>query len=217
MFKEARAVMNIEGEHIFKGPRADVYEMFNDPNVLATAVPGMQKLTKVDATHYEGTINIRIGPVSGSFAGVLAVTDEVPPESCTLTVDGKGAAGFGRGSGKVHFTDRGDGTTLMKYSGEVNIGGTLASVGQRMIDSVAKSMIKTGFESLDNTLEARLAAKETGEVVEDKKTTQEEFAKNVAKDQVKGLMSIAEVRMLLYVIPVALVVFIIAWIISSLK
>ena len=133
--------------------------MFNDPNVLATAVPGMQKLTQVDDQHYEGTMNIRIGPVSGTFAGVLSVTDEVPPESCTLTVDGRGAAGFGNGVGKVHFTDQGDGTTLLKYSGELNIGGTLASVGQRMIDSVAKSLIKSGCEKLQKTLVERCQQK----------------------------------------------------------
>ncbi len=147
--------MIIEGEHVFKAPRAVVYEMFNDPNALATAVPGMQKLDKVDDTHYEGKIQLRIGPISAAFAGVLSVTDENPPESCTLNVEGKGAAGFAKGIGKVHFTDLGDNTTLLKYSGDVNIGGTLASVGQRMIDSVAKSMIRSGMEKLDKTLEER--------------------------------------------------------------
>ena len=151
--------MIIEGEHVFKAPREVVYEMFNDPNALATAVPGMQKLEKVDETHYEGAIHLRIGPISASFAGVLSVTDENPPESCTLNVDGKGAAGFAKGVGKVHFTDLGDDTTLLKYSGDVNIGGTLASVGQRMIDSVAKSMIKSGMQKLDKTLEERWQAK----------------------------------------------------------
>jgi carbon monoxide dehydrogenase subunit G len=147
--------MNIEGEHVFKGPREVVYEMFNDPNVLATAVPGMQKLTKIDETHYEGMLNIRIGPISASFAGLLSVADENPPESCTLKIDGKGMAGFAKGVGKVHFDDLGDNTTLLKFSGDVNIGGTLASVGQRMIDSVAKNMIKSGFDKLDKTLEER--------------------------------------------------------------
>lgn len=147
--------MNIEGEHVFKAPRAVVYEMFNDPNALATAVPGMQKLDKIDESHYEGKIHLRIGPISAVFAGVLSVTDENPPESCTLNVEGKGAAGFAKGVGKVHFTDLGDDTTLLKYSGDVNIGGTLASVGQRMIDSVAKSMIRSGMEKLDKTLEER--------------------------------------------------------------
>ena len=147
--------MIIEGEHVFKAPREVVYEMFNDPNALATAVPGMQKLTKVDDTHYEGALHLRIGPISAQFAGVLSVTDENPPESCTLNIEGKGVAGFAKGVGKVHFSDLGDQTTLLKYTGEVNIGGTLASVGQRMIDSVAKTLIKSGFEKLDKTLEER--------------------------------------------------------------
>ncbi|MCX6056050.1 MAG: carbon monoxide dehydrogenase subunit G [Chloroflexi bacterium] len=147
--------MIIAGEYVFKGPRAVVYEMFNDPNALATAVPGMQKLVKVDETHYEGAINLRVGPISATFAGILSVTDENPPESCTLNVEGKGAAGFAKGVGKVHFTDLGDNSTLLKYSGDVNIGGTLASVGQRMIDSVAKSMIKSGLDKLQKTLEER--------------------------------------------------------------
>ena len=207
--------MKIEGEHIFKGPRKVVYEMFNDPNVLATAVPGMQSLTKTDETHYQGAINLRIGPVSGSFAGTLAITDEVPPESCTLSVDGKGAPGYARGVGKVHFTEQTDGTTLLNYSGDVNIGGTLASVGQRMIDSVAKSMIKTAFETLDKTLEARLAALETGQEVEVKATTTEDFAKSVAKDQFKGLMQVAEFKMILYVVPVAIILLILALILGK--
>jgi len=207
--------MKIEGEHIFKGPRKVVYEMINDPNVLATAVPGMQKLTKTDETHYEGTINLRVGPVSGTFAGVLSITDEVPPESCTLTVDGKGAPGYVRGVGKVHFTEQPDGSTLLTYTGDMNIGGTLASVGQRMIDSVSKSMIKTAFETLDKTLEAKMAEIETGEKVEVKSATTEEFAKSVAKDQFKGLMQVAEFRMLLYVIPVALILLIIALILGK--
>jgi len=207
--------MKIEGEHVFKGPREAVWEMFRDPEVLASAMPGTQALNKIDDQHYEGTMNIRIGPVSGTFAGTLAVSDENPPESCTLTVDGRGAPGFAKGVGKVHFTDLGDGTTKMTYSGEVNIGGTLASVGQRMIDSVSKSMIKTAFDTLDKALEARLAAKESGAAVEFKAPSEAEFAKNVAKDMAGGLTQVTEVRMLFYIIPVAFVLFIIAFTLSK--
>ena len=151
--------MIVEGEYIFNGPRVDVYEMFNDPNALATAVPGMEKLEKTDDTHYEGVINLHMGPVNAKFSGILSLTDENPPESCTLNVDGKGAAGFAKGVGKVIFVDLGDNRTLLKYSGEVNIGGTLASVGQRMIDSVMKSMIKSGCKKLEKTLEERMQQK----------------------------------------------------------
>ena len=147
--------MKIEGEHVFKGPREEVWEMFYDPEILASALPGTQSLKLINPNEYEGTINLRIGPVSGSFKGNLKITNEKPPESCTLNVDGKGAPGFLKGFGNVHFTDLGDGTTLMKYDGEVAVGGMLASVGQRMIDSVSKIMIKTGFGILDKALEKK--------------------------------------------------------------
>jgi len=202
--------MNLEGEHIFKGPRNEVWNMFLDPDVLGSALPGAQSLNKVDDQHYEATMNLRIGPVSGTFSGNLVLSDEKPPESCTLTVDGRGAPGFAKGVGKVHFTDQGDGTTLMKYTGEVNIGGTLASVGQRMIDSVSKSMIKQGFEALDRALEMRLAAKGSGKVVEYKSISEADFAKGVAKDMAGGLKNTTEFRMLMYILPVVAVLIILS-------
>jgi carbon monoxide dehydrogenase subunit G len=195
--------MNLEGEHVFKGPREEVYMMFRDPEVLASALPGTQSLTRVDPNHYEGTMNVRIGPVSGTFSGKLEIADEVAPEKCTLIVEGRGAPGFAKGTGHVVFTEPGDGTTLLNYSGDVQIGGTLASVGQRMIDSVAKSMIKTAFDTLDKALEARLAAKQ-GQEVAFKAPSETEFAAGVAKDMAKSWTQIAEVRMVLYVVPVGI-------------
>ncbi|MBP9675157.1 MAG: carbon monoxide dehydrogenase subunit G [Anaerolineaceae bacterium] len=147
--------MKVEGEHLFHAPREVVYEMFNDPDALGAAVPGMQKMVKLDESHYEAAIGIRVGPVSANFSGNLTLTDEVPPESVTLIIEGKGGAGFVKGVGYVKFEDLGDETTLLRYTGEANIGGTLASVGQRMIDSVAKSMFKTVFDKLDKILEER--------------------------------------------------------------
>ncbi len=207
--------MKIEGEHIFKGPRQAVWEMFRDPEVLASAMPGTQALNKIDDQNYEGTMNVRIGPVSGSFAGQLNVSNENPPESCTLTVDGRGAAGFAKGVGNVHFSDNSDGSTFMKYDGDVVIGGTLASVGQRMIDSVSKSMIKTAFETLDLALEARTASKAGDPPVEFKPPTEAQFAKTVVKDMAGGLTQVAEVRMLLYIIPVALALLALALILKG--
>jgi uncharacterized protein len=206
--------MKIEGEHIFNGPRIDVWEMIRDPEVLASALPGTQKLNKLSETEYEGLMNVRIGPVSGTFSGKLVVSDENPPESCTLTVDGKGAPGFMKGVGRVKFAEQDPKTTHMTYDGEVTIGGTLASVGQRMIDSVAKSMIRQGFESMDKALEARLAAK-AGQEVEYKAPTEAQFAAGVAKDMAKSWTQIAEVRMLLYVIPVGIILAIVGYILSQ--
>lgn len=208
--------MNLEGEHVFKGPREEVYMMFRDPEVLATALPGTQSLTKIDDQHYEGAMNIRIGPVSGAFSGKLEVADEVAPEKCTLIVEGRGAPGFAKGTGHVAFSEQGDGTTLLKYSGDVQIGGTLASVGQRMIDSVSKSMIKSAFDTLDKALEARLAAKAAGKTeVEFKAPTEAEFAAGVAKDMTKGWLQIPEVRMVLYVVPVGILLALIGLLLSK--
>ncbi len=203
--------MKLEGEHVFNGPREAVWEMFYDPEVLASALPGTQKLEMVAENEYEGAMNVRIGPVSGSFTGKLVISDVVEPESCTLTVDGRGTPGFAKGVGRVQFIDQGDGTTLMKYEGDMNIGGALASVGQRMIDSVAKTMIRQAFEVLDKALEARLAAKASGsEVVDFKPPSETEFAAAVAKDMAGGLTKIPEVRLLMYIIPLVTVLVLLA-------
>jgi carbon monoxide dehydrogenase subunit G len=151
--------MKLEGEYVFNGPRQDVWDMVRDPDALATALPGTQKLTKISENEYEGAINMRIGPVSGSFAGKLTVSNEVPPESCTLTVEGRGIAGFAKGVGNVTLIEQSETKTLLKYTGDMNIGGRLASVGQRLFDSVSKNMIRQGFETLDKTLAARIASK----------------------------------------------------------
>jgi hypothetical protein len=151
--------MKLEGEYVFNGPREEVWAIVRDPDALAKCLPGTQSLKQISPTEYEGGIYIRIGPVSGSFAGLLTVSDEVPPESCTLTVEGKGAAGFAKGVGYVVLEEQGPDKTLMKYTGELNIGGKLAAIGQRLIESVGKSMISKGLETLDKTLQQRLAAK----------------------------------------------------------
>ncbi|MBA4398632.1 MAG: carbon monoxide dehydrogenase [Chloroflexi bacterium] len=207
--------MKLEGEHVFNGPREDVWEMFYDPAILASAVPGMDKLDVVAENVYEGVMNVRIGPVSGKFQGKLTLTDVVEPENLTLTVDGKGAPGYGKGVGKVAFIQNSDGTTTLKYDGDMNIGGALASVGQRMIDSVAKSMIRSAFETLDKALEARLAAKKTGTEVNFTPPTQTEFATGVAKDMVGGFTKVPELRLILYILPVVAVLVILALTLSK--
>ncbi len=208
--------MKLEGEYLFNGPRNEVWDMVRDPDVLATCLPGTQSLKKVDENCYEGTINVRIGPVSGSFSGRLEVSNEVPPQSCTLTVEGKGAPGYAKGFGDVELIEQPEQKTLLKYSGDMQIGGKLAGVGQRLIDSVSKSMVRQGFEAMDKALEARMAAKVTGEEVAFKAPTETEFAAGVAKDVAKSWTQIAEVRMLMYVIPAAIILALIGFLLSKL-
>ncbi len=151
--------MKIEGEYTFDGPREEVWKIVRDPDELMKALPGTQSFKQLSPTEYEGSISIRIGPVSGSFAGKITVSDEQPPEHCTLTVEGKGAAGFAKGVGNVFLSEQGPNKTLFKYIGELNIGGKLAGIGQRLIDSVGKSMIGKGLDTLNKNLVEKIAAK----------------------------------------------------------
>jgi len=201
---------------VFNGPRELVWELLRDPDALASALPGTQSLNRISDNEYGGVMNIRIGPVAGNFAGRLVVSDEVPPESCTLSVDGKGASGFVKGIGHVQLIDRGNSATLMKYAGDAQVGGKLAGVGQRLIDTVSKSMIRQGLEALNKALEARVAARAEGRAVDYTPPSTGEFAAAVAKDVVGTATSSAVVRMLLYVVPLIIILAIIALILSRL-
>ena len=181
--------MKVAGEYVFKGPREQVWELVRDPEVLATALPGTQSLNQVSENEYEGEMHVRVGPVAGAFSGRVVASDEVPPESYTLSVEGKGAPGFAKGTGHVQLIDQGDGTTLMKYEGEVQIGGRIASVGQRLMDSASKSMIRQGLETLNKALETRVAKSEDQEQVEYKPPSETEFAAAVAKDMAGEMLS----------------------------
>lgn len=181
--------MKVEGEYIFNGPREEVWDLVRDPEVLATALPGTKSLNKIGENEYQGEMHVRVGAVAGVFSGRVVVGDEVPPESYTLSVEGKGSPGFAKGTGHVRLIDQGDGTTLMKYEGEVQIGGKIASVGQRLIDSVSKSMIRQGLEALNKALEARMAAKSEGREVKYNPPSEAEFAAAVAKDMAGQLLS----------------------------
>lgn len=186
--------MKLDGEHIFHGPREAVWALIRDPEALAKALPGTERLTKLSENEYEGTMNVRIGPVAGVFSGKVLVSNEVPPESCTLTAEGKGAQGFAKGVGRVQLISQDDGTTLMKYDGDVQIGGKLASVGQRSLDTVSRSMIRQGLIALDQALEARLAAQAAGkQEIEYAKPTEAKFAVAVAKDVAGEILSSPQV------------------------
>jgi carbon monoxide dehydrogenase subunit G len=154
--------MKLEGEYTFDGPREEVWKILRDPDVLVTALPGTNSMKQVGENEYEGELQIHIGPISGTFGGKLTVSNELPPERVTLSVEGKGKIGFVKGAGDVKLIDRGDATTLMQYNGEIQIGGKVASIGQRLFDTVSKSMIQQGLDKLNGTLQDRCTKINTG-------------------------------------------------------
>jgi uncharacterized protein len=205
--------VKIEGEYLFNGPREDVWDIVRDPQVLATALPGTKSLDKVGENEYAGEMNVRVGPVSGLFSGRLVVSNEVPPESCTLTVDGRGSPGFLNGTGNVFLYEQADSTTLMKYDGEVQIGGRLASVGQRLLDTASKSIIRQGLEALNLALQARFAAKTEGKEVEYTPPSESKFMAAVATDMAGHIFT--PVRIVWIAIAIIVIIAIIAAIVLS--
>lgn len=150
--------MKLKGEYTFNGRREDVWKILRDPDVLILALPGTKGLKQISENEYIGELQVHIGPIVGAFGGKLTVSNERPPESVTLAVEGNGKIGFVKGSGDVILIEQGDAKTMVQYSGEIQIGGRVASVGQRLFDTVSKSMIEQGFDKLNQILQDRTAA-----------------------------------------------------------
>lgn len=150
--------MKLKGEYTFDGTREDVWKILRDPDMLVLALPGAKSMKQVSENEYEGELQIHIGSIVGTFGGKLKLSNEVPPESITLTVQGNGKIGFVKGTGDVILINQSDVKTLMQYSGELQIGGRVASVGQRLFDVVSKSIIEHGLHKLNGSLQERAAS-----------------------------------------------------------
>jgi carbon monoxide dehydrogenase subunit G len=152
--------MILSGAYTFNGPRAKVWEILQDPAVLAKALPGTRTLTKVGDDRYEGIMKVSVGPMSAAeFAVNVELRDQVPPERFVMQIDGKGGLGFTRGTATIELvevTDQPGPLTVMNYSSDMQIGGKIAAVGQRLLESVGKMMTKQALEALNAELKARL-------------------------------------------------------------
>ena len=178
--------MELNGEYTFDAPRQVIWDALMDPDVLARILPGVEKLEKVSDTEFAGVMNVRVGPVQGKFKGTVTLTDLQEPEKFHMIVDGRGAAGFIKGEGDAILTETEDGKTLLTYDGSGDVGGKIASVGQRLVETTGKSIVRQGLESLDRLTQAQLHPPEVEgeEIVIEEYVPPSEFevAKGVVKD-----------------------------------
>jgi carbon monoxide dehydrogenase subunit G len=149
--------MILSGDFTFKGPRSAVFELLQDPVVLAKALPGTKMLTKTGEDQYEGVMKVSVGPMmSAEFAVKVELRDKVAPERFTMHIDGKGSVGFTKGTATIELQEQDGPITLMNYTSNIQIGGKIASVGQRLLESVGKMMTRQALAALDKELQARL-------------------------------------------------------------
>jgi carbon monoxide dehydrogenase subunit G len=149
--------MIVSGTFSFAGPPETVWQLLRDPEVLVKTLPGAKQLARTTADRYEGVMQIGVGPVTAAeFLVAVTLADQVPHERYAMLLDGKGALGFARGTAHVALAPEGAGGTIMKYRAELQVGGKIAAVGQRLLDSAAKLVARQGLEALNRELRARL-------------------------------------------------------------
>jgi len=184
--------VNVSGDYTFDAPQELVGQALLDPKVLASVMPGGEAFEETGENEYKGDLKIKVGPVQGKFSGNIKLSDIKAPQSYNMVVDGKGAPGFVKATGNVVLSGQGE-TTHMTYEGSAHIGGRIASVGQRLLDASAKSIIRQSLDGLNAYLIAKnaasLVANDTGETNEQAPNVPEfaaprkrTVAMNVARD-----------------------------------
>lgn len=153
--------MKIEGQHLFAASPELVWSAVTDPNVLAKVLPGCEDFHAIGENEFEGKLKIKVGPVQGEFQGNVLLSDLQRPHSYRLKIKGKGAPGFVEGDGALELVEQ-EGGTLLKYAVDAKIGGRIATVGQRLLDSSSKVITRQALEGLEQQVGARIAEHDAG-------------------------------------------------------
>lgn len=154
--------MNLAGSQTIPAPREKVWEALNNPAILKDCIPGCESIEMTSPTEMKATVALKVGPVKARFSGAVTLSELNPPESYRIDGQGQGGlAGFASGGATVKLTAVSASETLMEYSVEAKVGGKLAMLGSRLIDSTARSLAEqffTKFAALSSCGAAQLAA-----------------------------------------------------------
>ena len=143
--------MKLEGSYEVKAPREKVWSAFLDPDTLRKAIPGCEKLEMVGPDEYKATMKIGVAAVKGTFEGKVRLSDKKPSDSYRLAAEGSGGPGFVRADTLISLADI-DGGTRVSYTADVQVGGLIAGVGQRMLGGVSKMMADQFFNRMSEQL-----------------------------------------------------------------
>ena len=149
--------MEMSGQHTITAPRETVWEALNDPEVLKQCIPGCEEVNKTSDTSFDAKVSVKVGPVKAKFGGAVTLSDIDPPKGYTISGEGKGgAAGFAKGGAKVSLEEvDGGAATELTYEVSASVGGKLAQIGARLIDSTAKKYANDFFTKFSEIAAAR--------------------------------------------------------------
>ena len=140
----------IEGEERISAPIHKVWEALNDADVLRASIPGCQSLEKKSDSELAATVVLKIGPIKATFAGGVTLANLNPPHSYTISGEGKGGvAGFAKGGADVRLVEDGPGTTVLTYEAKADVGGKIAQLGSRLIQSTSKKLAGQFFATFN--------------------------------------------------------------------
>ncbi|MFN8061217.1 MAG: carbon monoxide dehydrogenase subunit G [Vicinamibacterales bacterium] len=143
--------MDLQGSYTFDGHASDVWALLMDPASIASCVPGCESLEPIGEDRYRTVLNAGVGAITGTYEGTVAILDKEPTTAYRLVVDGTGRGGFVKGDARITLLDRGP-TTLVTVAGTAQVGGLIASVGQRLLGSVSKMMLDKFFACMNAKL-----------------------------------------------------------------
>ena len=143
--------MKIEGSHDVPAPRQKVWDAFLDPRQLRKAIPGCEKLEALGGDEFKATLKVGVAAVKGTFEGKVRLLEQKPLESYRLAAEGSGGPGFVKADTLIMLSEI-EGGTRVAYSADVQVGGLIAGVGQRMLGGVSKMMADQFFGKMTELL-----------------------------------------------------------------
>ena len=146
--------MRFEGSVAIRAPRERVWAFVTDPNEVGQCGPGVETIEVIDPTHFKATAKVGIGFISARFVVNMEFAEQEPPDRATIKAHGQAPGSAVDATAQMHLSDGPEGTTVMDWSADVNIAGTLASVGARLIEGTANKMIGQTFDCMKKALEA---------------------------------------------------------------
>jgi uncharacterized protein len=151
--------LTMKGEIDLQASRSDVWEALNNPEILRQSIPGCETLKEDEQGNLIATATVKIGPIKAKFSGKVLFSDVVPLEGYKISGEGQGGlAGFAKGGASVALSEIDPSHTRLTYDVEADVGGKIAQLGGRLLNSVAKKYADGFFESFAAALSNRAAA-----------------------------------------------------------
>ena len=141
--------MKIEGTYTFNAPRQKVWQILLDPKIMAQCMPGCESMNQIGPDQYEAVMKVGVASVKGIYKGKVSIKEKEEPSHYVLSGEGSGGPGFMQGDVSINLEES-NGQTLLKYSTDAKVGGLIASIGQRMLNGVAKMMVDQFFKKIES-------------------------------------------------------------------